>query len=316
MFEKIFDKFFKTPRDGKNITPKILAIILAIVLWLYVMNEQNPPIESSFTIPLEVRNVAANLVIGDVPAAIRVKVRGPRSIVAGVLSQDLRAYIDVKGLTEGQHNVKVGAGLPSSLKLVEVSPDIVPLKIDTTISRQVPVEVRLSGAPAPNAVVGKAVANYGQVTIEGPKNIVDAVEKVVAGVDLSGRNADFTVGAPLVPVDSAGKHVEGLTIYPDRTGVSISVAGELKKMLDVKLVTKGELPSGLVIKNAATQPAQVEVREKSPGKTLEKLEAIITEPVDLTEITTDTVREVRIVLPEGLTATPETVILTLGVAPR
>ncbi|SMC97553.1 CdaR family protein [Sporomusa malonica] len=313
----MFDKFFKASGETKNITPKIFAIILAVVLWLYVMNEQNPPIESSFTIPLEVRNVATSYVVVDAPDTVRVKVRGPRSIVAGVLNQDLKAYIDGKGLTEGRHNIKVSAALPASLELVEINPDKIQLRLDTTISRQVPVEVRLSGTPAKGAVVGKVAASHDQVTLEGPKNLVGTVEKVVAVADLSGKNTDFTVGAPLVPVTREGKEVEGLTIYPDKTGVVISLtAGITKKVLDVKPVTQGELPAGLVIKSIVTQPNKVEVRETVPGKGVDKLETIYTEPVDLSNIGKDTDREVKLELQEGLTGTPGTVIVNIRVGPR
>lgn len=313
----MFDKFFKASEETKNIAPKVFAIILAIVLWLYVMNEQNPPIESSFTIPLEVRNIATSYVVVDAPDTVRVKIRGPRSIVAGVLNQDLKAYIDGKGLTEGRHSVKVNAALPLSLELVEINPDKIQLRLDTTISRQVPVEVRLSGTPAKGAVVGKVTASHDQVTLEGPKNLVATVEKVIAVADLSGKNADFTVGAKLVPVNREGKEVEGLTIYPDKTGVVIGLtAGIIKKVLDVKPVTQGELPPGLVIKSIITQPDKVEVRETVPGKGLDKLETIFTEPVNLSDISKDTDKEVKLVLQEGLTGTPGTVIVNIRVGPR
>ncbi len=313
----MFDKFFKSPGETKNITPKILAVILAIVLWLYVINEQNPPIESSFTIPLEVRNAATSYVVVDAPDSVRLKIRGPRSIVAGVLNKDLKAYIDIKGLTEGRHNIKVSAAIPSSLELVEVNPDKVQFRLDTTVSRQVPVEVRLTGAAAKGSVVGKPVAAYEQVTIEGPKNVVGTVEKVIASVDLAGKNAEFTVGAPLVPVTQAGKEIEGLTIYPEKTGVTVNIiAGLTKKILDVKPVTQGELPANLAIKSMSTKPDKVELRELVPGKGLDKLEAIYTEPINLADISKDTTREVKLILPEGLAGAQATVSVTIQVGPR
>ncbi|MDF2572769.1 MAG: cdaR [Sporomusa sp.] len=313
----MFDKFFRPSGENKNITPKILAIILAVVLWLYVMNEQNPPIESSFTIPLEVRNVASTYVVVDAPDTVKVKVRGPRSIVAGVLNRDLKAYVDGKGLAEGRHSIQVSAALPSSLELVEVNPDKIQLRLDTTISRQIPVEVRLSGTPAKGAVIGKVTASHDQVTIEGPKNLIGTVEKVVAIADLSGKNTEFTVGVPLVPVTREGKEVEGITLYPEKTGVVISLtAGVTKKVLDVKPVTQGQLPAGLVIKSIVTQPNKVEVRETAPGKGVDNLEIVYTEPVNLAEITKDTDREVKLELQEGLTGTPGTVIVNIRVGPR
>jgi len=58
---------------SNNLTAKIVALILAAILWLYVMNEQNPPIESSFSLPVEVRNGQTNLVVSDLPDTVRIK---------------------------------------------------------------------------------------------------------------------------------------------------------------------------------------------------------------------------------------------------
>lgn len=314
----MFDKYLKKPGDNKNITPKIFAIILAVVLWLYVMNEQNPPIESSFTIPLEVRNAATSYVVDDVPESVRIKVRGPRSIVAGVLTRDLKAYVDVKGLNEGRHSIKVAATLPSSLELVEINPDKVPLRIDSIVSRKVPVEARLAGAPIQGAKVGKITVANEQVTIEGPKNLVGTVEKIMAPVDLSGKSADIAAEPRLIPVNSQGKEVEGLTIYPEKTQVAVSLTvTAAKKMIDVRPVTQGQLPPGLVIKSIVTQPDKVEISETTPGKgTIDKLEAIYTEPVSLADVSKDINKESRLQLPEGVTGTPGTVMVSIKIGPR
>lgn len=314
----MLDKFLKKPREkDKNLTPKILAIILAITLWLYVMNEQNPPIESWVTIPLEVRNVATSYVIDDVPETVRVKVRGPRNIVAGLINRDIVAYIDVKGLGEGPHNVKVTPALPANVESLEVAPERVHVQIETVVSREVPVEARLTGAPAKGTLVGKVTLASEKVTVEGPKNLIETVEKVLIPVDLAGKNADISVDSHLIPVNNKGKEVQGLTIYPDKTRVTVALTAEVtQKTLDVKPVTQGELPAGLVISSIVTQPEKVEVSESTPGKTIEKLDAIYTEPVDITNITKTTSKEVRLQLPEGVTSTPATVTVNIKITPR
>ena len=37
--------------------PKIFCLIAACALWVYVMNEQNPMVENTYTVPVEVRNL-------------------------------------------------------------------------------------------------------------------------------------------------------------------------------------------------------------------------------------------------------------------
>ncbi|WP_094607386.1 CdaA regulatory protein CdaR [Sporomusa silvacetica DSM 10669] len=313
----MIDNYFKKPGETKNIVPKILAIIMAIILWMYVMNEQNPPFESSFIIPLEVRNVAADYVLLDAPETVKVKIRGPRNMVAGVRTKDLKAFVDAKGLSEGSHSITVNVVIPSSLELVEISPDKVQLRLDPVISRQLSIEVRLTGTPAPGMVIGKAVPAHEQVTIEGPKNIVSTVGKVVAIVDLSGKNNDITADAVLTPINRADKEVEGLTIYPERVKITVNLtAAAKKKILDIKPVTQGELPPGLVIKSVVTEPNKVEITETAPNKGIDKLDAIYTESINLTDINKDTDKEAKLQLPEGMTGTTRAVIVKIKVGPR
>lgn len=281
------------------------------------MNEQNPPFEASFTLPLEVRNAATNYVISDVPETVKVKIRGPRSVVAGVLTKDLKAFVDVKGLNEGSHSVAVSATIPASLELVEMNPDKVQLRIESIISRQIPVEVRLTGTAVKGTVVGKAVAAIEHVTIEGPKTIVSTVEKVVASVDLSGKSSDITADAVLLPLNQADKEIEGVVLYPERTKVTVNlVTTAKKKTLDIKPVTQGELPPGFMIKSIVTQPDKIEITETEPDKGIDKLEAIYTEPVNLTNISKDMEKEVKLQLPEAMTGTTGAVTVRIKIGPR
>lgn len=311
------DKYFKKTGETKNIVPKILAIIMAIILWMYVMNEQNPPYEATFTLPLEVRNAATSYVISDIPEVVKVKIRGPRNLVAGVLNKDLRAFVDVKGLGEGSHTVAVSASIPSNLELLAITPDKVQLSLDATISRSIPVEVRLIGTPEKGVATGKVVVANQQVTVEGSRNIVATVEKVLATVDLTGKSSDITVDTMLVPVNRADKEVQGVAIYPEKTKVTINLTtASAKKLLDVKPVTQGELPSGLIIKSIVTQPEKIEVTETVPGKGFDKLETILTEPISLLDISKDTDKEVKLQLPEGINGTTGKVIVKIKVGPR
>ena len=47
--------------------PKFLCLMTAFAFWVYVMNEQNPLVENSYTVPVEVRNLDRSLVALNVP---------------------------------------------------------------------------------------------------------------------------------------------------------------------------------------------------------------------------------------------------------
>lgn len=298
---------------GKNITAKILCVILAAVLWLYVMNEQNPPIESSFTIPLETRNLASDLVLVDVPDSVRVKVRGPRSIIAGVQVSDIKAYIDLKTLGEGRHTVKVSTAVPASLELVEVNPDKAVLRLDIASNKQLPVEIKLTGTAPQGIVVGKAATNLEQITVEGPKSLVASVDKIIAPVDLTGKNTDFSAETQVIAINKEGKEVEGLSISPAKVTVTLNmVKGVNKKLVDIKPVTYGDLPQGYVLKGISTTPAKIEI--SGPFDILDKTDVVYTEPINLAGLNKNTSLEVKLQLKDGgLIAKQDKVAVNIGI---
>jgi len=298
-----------------NLTTKILSVIAAIVLWMYVMNEQNPPLESSFTVPLEIRNLAINLVAPDAPETVRIKLRGPRSIIAGVSSQDLKAYVDAKGFDAGRHSVKVQVVVPASLDVVDINPDKFTLVIDQVIKRQLPVEVRLSGTAAEGNTVSKTVVSPTHITIAGPQRLVEAVDKAIANVNLTGRSADFTTAVPLVLVGADGKEIQGLTLYSDKVNVSVTlVRAPVTKTVEVKAILYNELPAGVTLKRLTTEPGQVEIT--GPAEVVNNLSYIYTQPVNVGGIHQDTTLEAKLQIPEEVSVNTNSVNVTITVQTR
>lgn len=298
-----------------NLTAKILAIILAVILWLYVMNEQNPPIEASFTIPLEVKNLAEGYQVIDAPETVRIKVRGPRSIIAGVTAKDLQAYVDLRGIGEGRMTMKVATIVPSSTEVAEINPDKVVLHIDKTYSRTYPVEVKTSGTTPTGFTLSKTELKTDHVIIDGPKSVLDTIERIVVQFDLSNRQGEGTVSLPVVALNREGKVIEELQIHPEKVNLTfVMTQVGTKKSVDVKPVLAGELPQGIVIKQIVVEPDKVEV--SGTKSLLDKLDAIQTEPLLITGLTKETSFEAKLMLKEGLTSSLTHVTVRITVSPK
>ena len=55
----------------RNWPAKILSLLAAIVMWFFIMRDQNPVMEVSYTVPVQVQNLAANYIIEDAPQYVR-----------------------------------------------------------------------------------------------------------------------------------------------------------------------------------------------------------------------------------------------------
>jgi YbbR domain-containing protein len=296
----------------RNLPAKILALCVAVILWVVVMNDQNPAIEGSFNVPLAVVNSPEGYKITKSEDSVKIKVRGPRSLFVTATADDFRAYVDLDGAQDGKQDCKVQTALPQGFELVEVAPETVSFDLDKIIQKQMRAEVIVTGASAPGTTVAKVTQTSSLVTIEGPESAVDTVVRVVGYVGLSGNSADFDLQVPLTAINADGREVQGVKVVPSATEVSVSLArGLTKKIVTIHPVLQENLPKDYELGDVRTDPIKIEIAGDS--KTIESLSAIDTEPIDLSKLTATKKMTVRLALPDGITVTNREVNVSIEV---
>ena len=83
----------------------IIAVLSAIVLWIYVLGYDSPNYEKEFNVTVtaegesKLREEKNYTIISDFGFSIKVTVSGPQTEVNMLRAEDIRAYIDVSGVT-------------------------------------------------------------------------------------------------------------------------------------------------------------------------------------------------------------------------
>ena len=88
----------------------LLALILAVIVWLVSANQENPSVKDVFPdpIPVEVRNKPAGMVVfGDIVDRVQVSIRAPRNSWDNLRAGSFQAWIDLAGLDADIHDVQV-----------------------------------------------------------------------------------------------------------------------------------------------------------------------------------------------------------------
>ena len=83
-----------------NLPVKILAFIVAVMLWLYVMNDQNPAIEGNYTVPVTIENAPDGYQVHASADTATIRVRGPRSLFVAADRSEFRARLNLADFTE------------------------------------------------------------------------------------------------------------------------------------------------------------------------------------------------------------------------
>lgn len=292
----------------KNLPVKILALIASIIMWGYVMNEENPSVNGRYTVPVEIVNAPEGYDVNMGVREVTLKVRAPRSLMAAAHESDFKAVIDLSGDTEGEYDEKIRTVIPQGFELLGMSDDTVHVTMEALIAHGVPVDIVVNGKAAQGMELGDIKPAQQYVNVYGPRHLVDSIVKASGKIKLADNNSDFTMRVKLTAVTADGETVNNLAVLPGELDVTVQlVPGEGKKIVSVKPAVSGILPEGYVLGEVTVQPNQVELA--GANKTLADIKNVDTVPVSLHGVTSSLDKEVELSLPEGIDSTVKKVTL-------
>ena len=292
----------------KNLPVKILALIASIIMWGYVMNEENPSVNGRYTVPVEIINAPEGYDVNMGVREVTLKVRAPRSLMAAAHESDFKAVIDLSGDTEGEYDEKIRTVIPQGFELLGMSDDTVHVTMEALIAHGVPVDIVVNGKAAHGMELGEITPSQQYVNVYGPRHLVDSIVKASGKIKLADNNSDFTMRVKLTAVKADGENINNLAVLPGELDVTVQlVPGECKKIVPVKPTVTGILPEGYVLGEVTVQPNQVELA--GANKTLADIKNVDTVPVSLHGVTSTLDKDVELSLPEGIASTVKKVTL-------
>jgi YbbR domain-containing protein len=185
----------------KNWTLKLLSLVVALILWMFIMGERH--LEVGYTVPLELQKIPPELVIANqVPSLIDVRISGPRTLLMKVSPNDISITVDLSGLKPGLTTFKrleERLNLPSGMRVTRVSPSFVDIRLDRRKEKKVPIKVVLAEDPEPGYRVAGLKSVPDKIAISGAESEVKAISEVMTEpIDLKGVKESFSQIVPLV----------------------------------------------------------------------------------------------------------------------
>ena len=304
-------KFFEDLIRKENLPARIICLLVACGLWVYVMTDQNPIMERNVEVRLQQMNLPNHMMAFNVPDKVVVKVRGTRTKVSDNLENKIVATLNMKTATEGQQTIPVKVSFPNG-DVVQVIPSEVSVYVDTVSEKKVPVVTRIVGAISNDMTIGHSVITPAQVTLRGATHRIDKVNKVVAPIDVTDHQGDFQTESELLAVSEDGYDIPNMKIIPERVMVQATMVSQMLSVdIPVKLVMSGELPKGIIVTKSEVLPDKVRIT--APPSMLKELKAINTKPVDVSKLEGSMVVAAELDLPEKVIPELRTVQIRLSV---
>ncbi|GFN22001.1 CdaR family protein [Thermanaeromonas sp. C210] len=284
----------------ENLGYRLLAVVLALILWFYVTAEQNPNMEQVVRIPLETENLGEGLVVADLPAEVQVRVEGRKGYINNLLPRDIKAYVDLRAARIGDNILPVQVSLPEGVTLVRVNPPQVKVKVDQVRDLQLPVQVALNGTPAGGYRALEPVLKPSEVVVSGPEDVLKGISKVYVEVDINEARGNYLAQLPVKVIDHEGRPLgRWLMINPDTVEVLVPIVGHLPgKVVAIRPQLVGEPAPGYEVKRVVLEPEVVEVF--APYEVLADLNYLSTSPIDLEGARKNIIVESNLEIPQGV----------------
>ena len=279
--------------------PKLLCLIAACALWVYVMNEQNPQVENTYTVPVETRNLDRSLVATNVPSTVKVKVRMSRSDMIYMRSDNIKAYVDLAGLTDGDYpNTPILVSVPGDESVVSVSPKTFDLNIDTYAVKTLPANVQIFGTPETNFSVESNKVTPDTITIAGSSTMIAKADRAVVSVNIAGKEKSFAEFDSVNILDADGNTVTGLDVMPSQVKVAVKMKEQTKLgNLPIKIDTKGEPAKGYKVGKITVTPPVATIT--APLSYFANNRTLDLDPIDVTGASADIHQMVNVNVPVG-----------------
>jgi len=299
----------KNNGEGNSWVVRIMALLVACALWLYVMNEQNPFTTRTFLVTLTKENLASDMVVHDFPENVKIKVSGQRSQVATISESSLKAFVDFSGAVKGLGTYSVQGKTPKG-EIIEISPSILQLNLDTVGERTLEIEPRIVGVPNSGVTVGKMNLYPLKATVQGASSRIAEVGKVVVLIDISNKDKNFEDEAAVVAVSKDGREMYDIKVEPSKVHVSVEVLKQLAtKSFPITVDLSGKLPAGLKVDKIIINPDTVKLTAEP--KLINNLTEIKTAPVVLDKLTGDVELKMPLNIPDKVLAEAHNVIVEI-----
>jgi YbbR domain-containing protein len=195
-------------------------------------------------------------------------------------------------------------------------PPTVNLTLEEVRPQDLPVRVNVTGSPPQGYQRGDPTVDPSHITVTGAASLVSRASEAV--VDVNVDRLTVPVNGVYTPriVDDRGNDLRDLNLRANPPSVTVQVPITQQtqyKEVGVRPVTQGEPAPGYVLQPLVVNPPTATLRGNSAD--LEGANFVSTAPIDVSNISTTTVRTVALVPPQGtlLLQPGQTVTVTISV---
>lgn len=256
-------------KDKAKLQRMIASVLLALMIWggLQLQGEAS----RRLSVPVEFLNVPEGLVVADpLVAKVGFTVRGVQTRMARLDPEFLKIRIDLVGSRAGSFKFLIGEdkieGLPAGLKISDISPREMDVRLEPALEKDIPVEPRYTGKVAEDYLLDGASTVPAAIKFLGPRVIGETLTTIpTTKIDLKEARNSFTVKVPVSVEDRVIPFLKDTSV-----DVEVRVSEKVVARTVTGIIVNPQTPSGLRVK---ITPPQIDITVSGPVSKVKGLEA-------------------------------------------
>lgn len=268
-----------------NVGYKIIAVVFAIILWLVVVNIQNPASTRTFSnIPVTIIN-EESVLDGDHVYTIKsgktasISVAGTRSVLGNLSSSDFEAVADFSALSL-TNAAPITVTLSSDKARYESQIDItlkttsMVINVEELVTNEFPVQIHYLGTKPDDLVIDKIDIQPETITVSAPESVSSSLASVGVMVNYNDIRPNEPIELTPNLYDDTGNEIlkedNNITLSSDI--VTVQFISYETKMVPVKIEPLGTPAEGYELSNVSLSKQTVGI--KGPTDLLAEIDAI------------------------------------------
>ncbi len=286
----------------------ISCVIASFGLWFYISTSVNPIKTITIkNVPVAVTNKDALTQAGliELPGqqyTVDVKIKGPITEIYQVTRDQIKVEVNMSkyALKKGENTIPVDITNNSSYTSISIpnsEPVFVKVNLDKYMEKSFPVITSMLDIKTLQGYLSMpAVLNPVEAVVSGPAKYVSMVNSVQAAGTIKESSKDSSTTVSLKAVDEAKRVISEVSVKPAYAEALVPV--KKIKTVRINVKTTGKLPKNFILNSVVSNPDKIDLA--ADEKTIDSIDSIDTEPVDLSKIGDTKSAAVNLVIPDGV----------------
>lgn len=258
-----------------NIPLKIMSVVVGIMVWLLVVNVDNPVVSKNYMISnvelinkQYIEDIDKVCLRDDEQIPVRVTIKAEKKTLSRITAENIKAVADAQQAVSLETNpvmIPITVTCPGiSPSNISVQPQNMSVRLEDKATSEFIVTVNSGdGTPGKGYEIGSQTVSPEKVRITGPKSLINKIDKVMVSTDVDGITEDLIETEDLMIIDKNQEQLsEDAMKYLGIDNAKVVVSTKLWKVrtgVKINVNYIGEPAEGFVADSAVTVPESVSV---------------------------------------------------------